>query len=113
MALARGRSARDSRSDRKGENAMDRRDFIQGATGLGLAATLGWAAPSARSLVGDENQKPGTTDWMLTNAKVDPATVYRCPWIEGYCSKTSVRAGETIDLRISTRPASRFTIDLY
>ena len=28
------------------------------------------------------------------DAGIDPSTKYRCPWIEGYCSKTSVRAGE-------------------
>jgi hypothetical protein len=92
---------------------MDRRDFLRGAGGLGLAATLSWAAPAARSLIREENSKPGTTDWMLANTRVDPATQYRCPWIEGYCSRTSVRAGETIDLKVSTNPASRFTIDLY
>jgi hypothetical protein len=50
---------------------------------------------------------------MLTNTRIDPATKYRCPWIEGYCSRTSVRAGESITFHVSTNPASAFSIDLY
>src|SRR6185369_10350359 len=60
-----------------------------------------------------ENALPGTRDWLLTNTRVDPATKYRCPWIEGYCSQTSVRAGEKIGFHVSTNPASRFTLDLF
>jgi len=60
-----------------------------------------------------ENEKPGTRDWMLTKTAIDPKTKYRCPWIEGYCSHTSIRAGETIQFFVSTNPASPFRIDLY
>ena len=45
--------------------------------------------------------------------RVDPATKYRCPWIEGYCSHTSVRAGETVNFLVSTNPPSPFTLDIY
>ena len=31
---------------------------------------------------------------------------YRSPWIEGYCSKQSVAAGESIDIMVSDRPAA-------
>src|SRR5688572_20820459 len=48
-----------------------------------------------------ENERPGTTDWLLTNTRIDPATKYRCPWIEGYCSRTSLRAGETLEIMVS------------
>ena len=34
---------------------------------------------------------------MLTKTAIDPKTNYRCPWIEGYCSRTSVKAGEKIN----------------
>src|SRR5512133_1746456 len=60
-----------------------------------------------------ENERPGTRDWILQKTRVDPATKYRCPWIEGYCSRTSVQAGETIRFHVSTNPPSPFTIDLY
>jgi len=60
-----------------------------------------------------ENEKRGTRDWLLTKTRIDPATKYRCPWIEGYCSRTSVRAGETITFHVSTNPPSSFTLDIY
>ncbi len=50
---------------------------------------------------------------MLTRTQVDPVTKYRCPWIEGYCSHTSIRAGRRMTFHISTNPPSRFTIDIY
>src|SRR5688572_28699959 len=82
--------------------------------GAGVLATAPDEATPARSdLIRRENQKPGTTDWLLTNTRINPATKYRCPWIEGYCSRTSVRAGETIEFKVSTNPPSSFTIDLY
>ena len=68
---------------------------------------------ASRSSVRAENEKAGTTDWLLTNTRVDPATKYRCPWIEGYCSRNSVRAGERLSIMVSTNPASRFVIDIY
>ena len=60
-----------------------------------------------------ENEQPGTREWMLTKTRVDPATKYRCPWVEGFCSRTSVRAGEEISFFVSTNPPSPFRIDLY
>ncbi|MBX3746524.1 MAG: hypothetical protein KF833_14545 [Verrucomicrobiae bacterium] len=60
-----------------------------------------------------ENERPGTRDWMLQHTRVDPATRWRCPWIEGYASQTSVRAGDELRFYVSTRPASAFTLDLY
>ena len=42
----------------------------------------------------EENLKPGSTDWQLTRVRPD-GNGFRSPWIEGYCSKQSVRAGET------------------
>jgi hypothetical protein len=50
---------------------------------------------------------------MLLHPRIDEASKYRCPWIEGYCSRTSVRPGEKLGFHVSTSPASRFTIDLY
>lgn len=92
---------------------MDRRDFLKGAGGLGIVTALSAAVPARSERIREENAKAGATDWMLKNTKVDPATQYRCPWIEGYCSRTSVQAGETIDLKVSTNPPSKFTIDVY
>jgi hypothetical protein len=50
---------------------------------------------------------------MLTKTRIDPETKYRCPWIEGYCSHTSARAGETVTFHASTNPPSSFRMDIY
>jgi hypothetical protein len=104
---------------------MTRRELLKGVLGLGAAGSLAGRArgagpapaqrpmTGASNLVRRENAKPGTRDWLLTTTRVDPETKYRCPWIEGYCSRTSVRAGEKITVHVSTNPASRFTLDLY
>jgi hypothetical protein len=111
--------------------SLDRRELLKGfaAAGVGsaltplaaggLASTLGLAAgcrPAAAArpgLIRAENEKPGTTDWLLTSTRVDPATRFRCPWIEGYCSRTSLRAGERLAIMVSTNPPSPFVVDLY
>ncbi len=77
------------------------------------------AAPELRALadperIRRENEKPGTTEWMLTTTRIDPATNYRCPWIEGYCSHASALAGrDRVRFFVSTNPPSRFTLDIY
>ncbi len=88
------------------------------ATAAGLAATLGLEgcrrrAPASPDLIRAENERPGTTDWMLASTRVDPAARFRCPWIEGYCSATSVAAGEKLSFMVSTDPPSPFVLDLY
>jgi hypothetical protein len=70
-------------------------------------------SPAQPDLIRRENEKPGTRDWLLTNTRIEPATKYRCPWIEGYCSHTSIRAGEELSIYVSTNPASRFSIDIF
>jgi hypothetical protein len=64
-------------------------------------------------LIRRENQRPGTRDWLLSKTRIDPKTKYRSHWIEGYCSRTSVRAGDSLKLFVSTNPASEFTVDFY
>ncbi len=65
------------------------------------------------NLIQRENERAGTRDWLLTKTRVDPASKYRSPWIEGYCSRTSVRAGEDLDIFVSTNPPSEFTLEIY
>ena len=114
-----------------------RREILSAVSALGVAAMLpgvlpGCGAPDSAAeapagpggtttvitkrksdLIRDENEKPGTKDWMLSKAAVDLSSKYRCPWIEGYFSRSSARAGETVTLHVSTNPASKFTVDLY
>src|SRR6266511_2343887 len=92
------------------ECGITRRDLLKGALGLGAMAALSScdyvekdsggvtrkSVADQKDLVRRENEKAGTRDWLLTNTRVDPNTNYRCPWIEGYCSRTSVRVGESI-----------------
>ncbi|HEV3262901.1 MAG TPA: N,N-dimethylformamidase beta subunit family domain-containing protein, partial [Gemmataceae bacterium] len=99
---------------------LDRRNLLKGAAAAGLASVLdplagalARPAPARRDLIRSENDKPGTTDWLLKNTRVDPKTRYRCPWIEGYCSHTSLRAGDTLRIMVSTNPPSPFVLDLY
>src|SRR5438105_14589787 len=98
----------------------DRRDLLKKAVATGLASTLAPLAIHAaglgvgqKDLIRAENENPGTTDWLLKTTRVDPKTKYRCPWIEGYCSHTSIRPGDALQIMVSTNPASPFVIDLY
>jgi hypothetical protein len=97
-----------------------RRDFLRHC-GAGAAALLTPATaaepekrpPISSDLIRRENEKPGTRDWMLTNTRVDLATQWRCPWIEGYCSHTSAAAGDTLRFHVSTNPASVFRLEIF
>ncbi len=60
-----------------------------------------------------ENAKPGADDWQLTRVRLDKNLGFRSPWIEGYCSKQSVKPGETIDIMVSTNPARSFQIEIF
>src|SRR6185295_19654965 len=94
-------------------NRFSRRDLLRGATGAGIVSALGCITPRRTDLIREENERQGTTDWRLTKAGLNPATKYRSPQVEGYCSHTSIRAGETLEVYVSTNPASPFTLDLY
>jgi hypothetical protein len=104
---------------------IHRRDLLKGAAaaGLGLSAfsnlpiDAAKAASASRSdVIRKENAKPGTRDWMLTKTDIEdiePVTLWRSPRIEGYCSETSVSAGDTIKIMVSTNPVSEFSLEIY
>lgn len=75
-------------------------------------ATEATIAPAPANPIQVENAKEGALDWQLTRVRAD-GSEFRSPWIEGYASKQSVRAGESIDLMVSTNPASPFTIEIF
>ena len=97
--------------------SFTRRQMLRNMAAAGLAAAsppvglLGAEPPG--NVVVQENQRPGTRDWMLRQTRIDPESRYRSPWIEGYCSHSTIRAGETISFHVSTNPASPFTLDIY
>jgi hypothetical protein len=102
----------------KRDTEFTRRGLLKGAAAATMASALGGSAaaatPPARSgRIVEENTKPGAPDWQLTYTRVDPKTQYRCPWIEGYVSRASLAAGESLDIMVSTNPAGPFKIDLY
>lgn len=75
------------------------------------------AATAAPNLIQLENQKSGTTDWLI---KVPERTCdypdhqfCRREQIEGYCSATSVRAGDSLHIYVSTNPATAYTLDIF
>ena len=53
------------------------------------------------------------TDWQLTRVRFDDMHGFRCRWIEGYCSKQSVKAGESLDIMVSTDPPLPFQIEIF
>ncbi len=85
--------------------------------GIVLLLTFSACSKVDKNPVIRENKLPGTSDWLIEvpfDSCVYPDHQYcRRPQIEGYCSQTSVSAGDTIDFHISTNPESDFTIDIY
>ena len=106
---------------------IHRRDFIKGgaAVSIGLASgalgVLNSCGQSAekRNAIQLENAKPGTRDWQLTKTRQLPGKINpnlangRSPWIEGYCSANSIRAGEKLQIMVSTNPASPFKLEIF
>ncbi|MDA8852805.1 hypothetical protein N9I54_00165 [bacterium] len=102
---------------------ITRRGVLKGAAVIGLSLKAGIRSGKVKASVLNpiqiENAKPGTTDWLLTNTLTDPEIVFenltsgRSSTIEGYCSATSVRAGESLQIMVSANPASAFDLDIY
>lgn len=71
------------------------------------------AGAASPAVIREENRKPGSDDWQLTRVRLDKADATRSSLIEGYCSKQSVKAGESIDLLVSTSPPVKFEIEIF
>jgi len=98
----------------------NRRRFIQAASTTALTSAFAGspkakASSAKQNLIASENAKEGSLDWQLTRVRLDGAmaTTYRASAVEGYCSKQSVKAGETIEFFVSTKPASRFELEIF
>jgi hypothetical protein len=88
-----------------------RRDFLKTSAAAWAAAQVAQGAPGRQpELIEKENARPGARDWQLT--RVRPKG-YRTPAIEGYCSRQSVKAGEDLDVMVSTEPATKFTLEIF
>ncbi len=97
------------------DNSTTRRKFLQ--TAAAVSPALGAAPANAdsisRNLIRKENEIPGTTDWQLTRVRLDERGGFRNSDIEGYCSKQSVAAGESIDFFVSTKLENEFTLEIF
>jgi hypothetical protein len=75
------------------------------------------AETSVENPILKENKKQGTRDWLITvNQDSCPPPEHRfCrrKAIEAYVSHTSIEAGDTLNVFVSTDPASGFTISFY
>jgi hypothetical protein len=90
------------------------RRIILGCLGIAvwwIPASGAEPRPATNPIV-EENKKEGATDWQLTRVRHDGGG-FRSPWVEGYCSKQSLLAGESIDIHVSTRPARPFKIEFF
>jgi hypothetical protein len=96
---------------------LPRRDVLKQLSAIAGATALlpnaSFAVDESKNPIQLENEKPGTRAWMLDKPQIDPATKYRCPWIEGYCSHSSIAAGEILQVFVNTTPASKFMLDIY
>lgn len=97
---------------------MSRRKFFTDAAYTGAIAAflpaIGLARPKQDrlNLIAAENEKPGATDWQLTRVRPDREG-QRSPAIEGYCSRQSVKAGETLDILVSTDQTIQFEVEIF
>jgi hypothetical protein len=65
------------------------------------------------SVVARENARAGSTAWLLDRPYPRLHGNVRSHPIEGYCSHTSVAAGERLGFHVSANPAAPVTIDLF
>ena len=97
-----------------GVRIMERREFIKWSAGALAVGSLPTVPAQQRDpeAIRRENALPGA-DFQLTRMRPDAGAAYRTSLIEGYCSRQSVKAGETIEFFVSTRPAARFTLSIF
>ena len=74
--------------------------FLVFAT-VGILDAFPSVAADPQNLIQQENAHEGARDWQLTRVQVEAAGC-RSNRIEGYCSKQSVKAGESIDIMVET-----------
>ncbi|MCA9179799.1 MAG: hypothetical protein KDA51_00060, partial [Planctomycetales bacterium] len=103
---------------------VDRRQLLKlsaaavttaGLEGVRVAAQDELELPSkldTADVITRENQRSGTTDWQLTRVRVNQGK-FRTSLIEGFCSRQSVSAGESLQIFVSTDPARKFRLDIY
>ena len=87
------------------------RSIVGMAVMLASVSSLPAAATETRDTIRRENALEGALDWQLT--KVGLRNDVRARGIEGYCSRQSVKAGETLEIFVSTEPAAPFRLEIF
>lgn len=75
-------------------------------SGIGSVIFSALAAPQNPNAIYLENQKPGTTDWKITNQDTNEE-------IAGYATATSVNKGSSLPIKVSLAQPGQFTITVY
>ena len=88
-----------------------------------VVSAVMWAAGGATAAaqpnpIQIENAKAGSSDWLLTKVARHDDEIYELGWqrrkgIEAYASRTSVKAGETLDVHVSTYPVNKYSVSIY
>jgi len=69
------------------------------------------------NLIQIENQHEGTTSWLIDvpekHCDLPDHPFCRRPQIEGFCSETSYEVGDTLEIFVSTDPATDYTLEIY
>jgi len=79
-----------------------------------LSGTISASAADRDSeLIRRENATSGARDWQLTRVALVNNTSVRAAYIEGYCTKQSVCAGESLGICVSTNPPTSFLIEIF
>jgi 5-hydroxyisourate hydrolase-like protein (transthyretin family) len=79
---------------------------IATASNIGSVSFSATAQPRTTNPIYLENQKPGTTDWQITNQATNNE-------IAGYATATSVNQGESLPIKVSLAQPGKFTIKVY
>lgn len=90
--------------------------FRTGALSVGFFCSIVFtslAADRDPNLIRRENAREGARDWQLSHVGLASGSSVRAAHIEGYCSRQSVKAGETIDIMVSTDPPAKFQIEIF
>ena len=90
---------------------------------LAVAVAAIWASGSGNAAaqpnpIQIENAKPGSSDWLLTRIARHDDEIYELGWhrrkgVEAYASHTSVKAGETLQVHVSTYPVNKYSVNIY
>ena len=95
-----------------------RRPALAGALAAALWAAASTFAAAQSNPIQAENAKAGSTDWLLTKVTRHDDEIYELGWqrrkgIEAYASQTSVKAGDRLDVHVSTYPVNKYSVGIY